>query len=337
MTTRCNARCPMCPCGGPQSQIPQAELSLGDVERILPEDFVRQLDCLYMCGNFGDAITARDTLDVFRYLRRTNPGIKLKLVTNGGGRDAAWWRELARVVDRCTFGIDGLEDTNHLYRRGVDWSRVMASVEAYVSAGGVADWDFLVFRHNEHQVEQARALSRRLGFSRFNVRRTARFGPDGRQDVFDESGRFEYALELPREERWHNPMLAAPQDEDGPIFCKVLHPPEVYVSAQGHVFPCCFAAQLYGEPNRLSGQWRLVEDLPGGLADLDGRALPIREIIDGPFFQSIVPATWKAEGAGASPICRHSCGPSDAVRTEVLVASELARKAVERLKAWLEL
>ena len=42
------------------------------------------------------------------------------------------------------------------------------------AAGGHAQWDFIVFRHNQHQVERAQQLSREWGFSKFQVKKTAR-------------------------------------------------------------------------------------------------------------------------------------------------------------------
>ena len=41
------------------------------------------------------------------------------MMTNGGARSKQWWTDLGKLTKgkmRVTFGIDGLEDTNHLYR-----------------------------------------------------------------------------------------------------------------------------------------------------------------------------------------------------------------------------
>ena len=41
--------------------------------------------------------------------------------------------------------------------------------------GGIAQWDYIVFKHNEHQVEEARKLSKELGFFEFQIKKTSRF------------------------------------------------------------------------------------------------------------------------------------------------------------------
>ena len=46
------------------------------------------------------------------------------------------------------FAIDGLEDTNHIYRRNTDWVKIVQNATAYIAAGGRAEWDFIVFAHN---------------------------------------------------------------------------------------------------------------------------------------------------------------------------------------------
>ena len=67
------------------------------------------------------------------------------------------------------FGSDGLSDTNHIYGRNTQWKFIMDSARTFIDAGGQAIWDFIVFEHNQHQVEKARTLSATLGFSKFNI------------------------------------------------------------------------------------------------------------------------------------------------------------------------
>jgi len=182
MTEACNASCPMCARnlngGDVNPYLNNRELSISDVERIFPVEFVEQLKRIYMCGNYGDPAVARDTLEAFKYFRQHNKDINLSMHTNGSMKRPEWWAELARTIGRkghVIFGLDGLEDTNHLYRQGTVWTKIMENVSAFIAAGGRARWDFIVFAHNEHQVEEAEQLSKDMGFEKFQYKKSARF------------------------------------------------------------------------------------------------------------------------------------------------------------------
>lgn len=192
MTEACNASCPMCARnlngGAVNPYLHNRELTIDDIHRIFPQDFVRQLKRIYMCGNYGDPAVARDTLEAFQYFRTTNPDINLSMHTNGSMKRPEWWAELAKTIGRkgyVIFGLDGLEDTNHLYRQGTVWSKIMENVQAFIAAGGRARWDFIVFAHNEHQVEQAEQLSKDMGFEKFQYKKSARFFSNTRAQTKD--------------------------------------------------------------------------------------------------------------------------------------------------------
>ena len=51
----------------------------------------------------------------------------------------------------------------------------MESASYYISAGGKAVWDYIVFAHNEHQVEKAKKLAFKIGFKQFIIKKTGRF------------------------------------------------------------------------------------------------------------------------------------------------------------------
>ena len=177
ITSRCNAACPQCPRTG-NPILPGAELKMEDIERIFPKDFCSQLDLVYMCGNYGDAMTSNTTIPAIEYLHRM--GVPhISLYTNGSGRNPDWWQALAKAMtgehDRVIFSIDGLADTNSIYRQNTNWDRIMQSVNAFIQAGGKAAWHYLIFEHNQHQVEAARDLAKQLGFVEFVPKATSRF------------------------------------------------------------------------------------------------------------------------------------------------------------------
>jgi molybdenum cofactor biosynthesis enzyme MoaA len=182
ITEACNASCPMCARningGEDNPHLKDNELSLDDCKTIFKPEFIKQLDRMYMCGNFGDPVAAKDTSEVFAYFREHNPKMNLTMYTNGSAKKPEWWANLAKVLGKnayVVFSIDGLDDTNHLYRQNTVWSKIVENAQAFIDAGGRARWDYIVFAHNEHQVETAEQLSRVMGFEKFQFKKSARF------------------------------------------------------------------------------------------------------------------------------------------------------------------
>ncbi|MFC1814481.1 hypothetical protein ACFL0M_00780 [Thermodesulfobacteriota bacterium] len=103
--------------------------------------------------------------------------------TNGSMRNPAWWKKLGELFAGTEswfeFHIDGLKDTNHLYRIGANWDKIMANAAAFISGGGSADWHYVLFKHNQHQIEEAHEIARQMGFNSFILIETSRFPADG--------------------------------------------------------------------------------------------------------------------------------------------------------------
>lgn len=348
MTERCNAACPMCArnrSGGPDNPLLEdAELTLEDVERALPAGFVRRLSSVMLCGNFGDPAVARDTLAVLRLLRAHKPDLAIRFFTNGSVREPGWWAELGSLLrgprDICRFGIDGLEATHAIHRRRTSFAKIIANAQALIGAGGRAGWDFLVFRHNEHEVEAARAMAKALGFVQFLPKLSYRFPAGGRFAVFGRDGSFERWIEAASDTALRNSFVAVEEDATtappprlpglrprpatppapGRIRCKVAAEGSVYLSAQALVFPCCWTAALLRDPNG-SGDAREMRDLieaAGGTAAIDARRVPIDAVIDGPFFRTLV-ERWDPGGPG---ICAKTCGEKDVYAAQFALGAE---------------
>lgn len=335
VTSKCNASCPMClrniSGGRTNPRLPLTELRLSDIKVMLPSSFIKQLSRLYMCGNYGDPMVARDTIKIFQYLRDQNPVLHLSLFTNGSGRSASWWGELAKTVDVTHFSIDGLADTNHIYRRGTDFRKIIASVTAYLKAGGNAVWDYIVFRHNEHQVEEARLLAKKMGFKDFVVKKTGRFFSNqrsqvkSRQQVMNNKGEIEYFLEMPKNPDYRNLSLMMGKNltvtdkslyehfNQTSIVCKVAAEKSIYISAEGYAFPCCWLAnQLYPWYLReREGQvWQFIDSLPDKEQSLSLKVRPLKDIVESLFFQKSVPESWRGKDIKKDrlQVCAKTCG-----------------------------
>jgi hypothetical protein len=121
--------------------------------------------------------------------------------TNASGRDPEFWKDLGEMFKEngtVIFSVDGLEDTNWIYRRGTHWDKIMSAIKNYKSTGAEARWEFLVFRHNEHQIEEARKLSKELGIETFFPKKAMGFEEDKdgqfNMNVYSTEGRFEYTI-----------------------------------------------------------------------------------------------------------------------------------------------
>ena len=173
LTTKCQARCPMCPRrinGGMLNPLfTLSEINLEIFKKWFDEDLLRQLDSIFLCGNLGDPIIAQDCLEIIQYIRTINKTLQISIHTNGSARTVDWWKQLAKTNTRVAFGIDGLSDTHHLYRINTDWNKIIENAQAFIDEGGHAEWQMLAFSHNEHQIEQCRDLSQQMKFKKFNL------------------------------------------------------------------------------------------------------------------------------------------------------------------------
>ena len=146
-------------------------LSLDRFKSWFDKDFISQLYSMQMCGNYGDAMTNPDLVPILKYIREINPKIVFTMNTNASGRDENFWTEMGKLFSinnsTLTFSVDGLEDTNHIYRRGTHWQKITNAMNWFIKSGGTAIWEYLVFKHNQHQVDEARELASKLGFSQF--------------------------------------------------------------------------------------------------------------------------------------------------------------------------
>ena len=103
--------------------------------------------------------------------------------TNGSMRNPAWWKKLGKLFagtqSWLEFHVDGLRNTNHLYRIGANWENIMANANAFISGGARAEWHYILFKHNQHQVGEAYLIAREMGFDKFVPTETGRFPKEG--------------------------------------------------------------------------------------------------------------------------------------------------------------
>jgi MoaA/NifB/PqqE/SkfB family radical SAM enzyme len=335
ITQKCQAACPMCDRNmngkGINPHINLNELTLEDCKKIFTPEFISQLKKMYMCGNLGDPIVADDTLEVFEYFRQHNPNVWLNMHTNGGAKKPDWWKQLATVIKDngdVTFSVDGLKDTNHLYRQNVNWDIVDQSMRAYIEGGGKVRWDYLIFDHNQHQVEEAEQYAKSIGVHKFQAKKTGRFisasseKKDQHQAV-NRKGKETTLLKKP-EQKYQNKELSK-QDiliekygsmdkyyDKAPIWCKVKDEGSLYISAEGLALPCCWTAgrmyKWWHKDPKVEQIWDYI-DSAGGKNNLDATQHGLEKVFTSGIFDKIE-ESWNIDGCenGKLKVCAMKCG-----------------------------
>ena len=185
-TTKCNASCPGCP---------RNRYGFGVSENLVLQDLdpdviigrareLPNLKTIHLCGNLGDPIAYKHLNELidkavaqtrfFHQYLKVDKCWDVNIATNGSLRSVKWWQELGKKCSidltnshSVVFGIDGLADTSPIYRQGTNFNKVIDNAKAFIDEGGVAEWQYLKFKHNQHQVEEARKLAEDIGFNKF--------------------------------------------------------------------------------------------------------------------------------------------------------------------------
>lgn len=363
LSSRCNASCPACSrnlAGGPVSpDLELTELTLEDIKSMFPLEIVENIVGINFCGNLGDAGTARDLLPILQYFADNikHDSYSLQVRTNGGMKSPAQWAEIGKFFAKLpaprdnhvfsmsgiVFSVDGLEDTNHIYRRGVKWEKLIANMRAYSENGGYGKgiWEYLVFEHNQHQVEDARKLADELGFV-FLEKNPMGFGEyEGVTkgiSVYGKQGDYEYTIwpanysgvkhgpdsgtkvdfayrnqRIPELSEFSKTLAAT-----SAIDCKSInnYHQELYVSATGHMLPCCFLGGVLGQFTTSYSRYQFNDKIKTtGLDKFDLRKHSMIDILEGPEFSKFFIDGWNSETVeeGKLLFCVETCGSISAI------------------------
>lgn len=215
LTNACNAACPMCVRFHNNSPLIRPDLEIGQItleqfKSYFPPEIIKRCNLILFCGVHGDPCVAKDMYEICEYIDSVSKQTAVRVNTNGGMRKSEWWAKLGKLFAKhpwgkdahwsVTFSIDGLKDTNHIYRRNVNWNVLMENVNAFINAGGPAVWDYLIFKHNEHQIEEAQKLSIDLKFKEFVPKKSLGVDQGNKLKplpVLDKNGELEYVIEAP--------------------------------------------------------------------------------------------------------------------------------------------
>jgi len=230
-TSKCTLECPLCDRTWFEKKFNKRLLHEIDVDDIVR--FLGKNNTLQICGNRGDPIYHSRFIELCSRLKLN--GNTLDIATNGSAKTESWWQKLVAILDdkdSITFAIDGLEDTNHIYRKNAKWKSIMTAVASTTGKSFKTIWKFIVFKHNQHQIEQARSLSKDLGFDEFKIVHSHRW--DDRKDLMPDK---EYTQDKIRQKE------VDPNETNGKMIPACLLKKdciEMYIDSEGDFYPCCY-------------------------------------------------------------------------------------------------
>ena len=239
-TSRCNAACPMCERNingiGTSGTFDPSNLTLEKFKQVVTPS-LPELEKVLFCGNLGDPCANRNLLEFIEWLK-SEKDVVIGINTNGSIQNSTWWARCALLLtnplDYVVFSIDGLKDTNHIYRWGVPYHKIMENSQSFIDAGGIAHWDMLVFDHNKHQIDACLELATKMGFCWFRAKETDRW------DIFD----FEFDVLEPVQDHKNIDYTTVES-----IQCERNIDSSSYVDHQGNIFPCCHLANAWYSRN----------------------------------------------------------------------------------------
>lgn len=166
--SKCQLKCPSCATARGETRsgaVAWGELSPDDFTRLLAHSGrVREIEI----SNWGEIFLNRQLPQILEQARRSGVPVTVGNGVNlNTASDAALEALVVHRVRELTISIDGASQQSYAcYRVNGDLERVLANVDRinhykrlHHSAEPALVWQFVVFGHNEHELETARAMA----------------------------------------------------------------------------------------------------------------------------------------------------------------------------------
>jgi MoaA/NifB/PqqE/SkfB family radical SAM enzyme len=276
-------------------------------------DVLTHIRSVLIVGNAGDPMSHPNIADVCEWMCRRWPNVTIVLDTNGSLGTADTFRRLRSAGDVAfRFAVDGLEHTNHIYRRRVPWHRVEHNIRQWHDIGGDATLKTIDFPWNEADRPAIKAWADSMGWT---WHLDARWNPDIDQKILDQKdeapGTWPWPLEEGRDWRKHvgqqidrwvakgRPMRPDCKQQGGDV---------LYINHDHTVWPCCYWSnsqyvQWEVQKKHIQHMQRQAEP---NWNSLDHRSL--EDILAHPIMRGVEKFWQGSDIDSTNSICMHQCG-----------------------------
>ena len=333
ITSDCNAACPGCARTIHNDLLRINSFSLQDLQRIFPTTNHIADKEFKFCGVLGDPAIHPQLADMLEYVLQH--GGKANISTNGAVGTADMWRRIGKLANQyhqkffMQWCIDGHKETNHIYRVNTKWSVLERNINAFCETVGEythrAQWVFIVFDHNEYELDIAKQHAKRLGFkfaTRTGMRNSynnwvAELGKKNNKQkkVITTTGDKEHKR---KDEVYKLDKLIANNEVDNNIIntisCKYVHEGEIFIGSNLSMWPCCF---LYD--SKFKNRENIVEKLSeynNGWNSLKEHS--IEDIMQHPWYDKVLEESWNPTHSKHMNRCIRTCAYNKAYQNEIV-------------------
>jgi len=270
-------------------------------------------------------------------------GAYCELSTNGGYQTAQWWKSLGAIANdypgrlHIHFCVDGHKETNHIYRVNTKFDVIERNMQAFSSVAPKenASWIYIVFDHNEHELEIAKQHAKELGF-KFATRTGMRNSYDDwvatlkrkqNKKIVEEkktittTGEKEHSkVKTVKEldkfiEEYQNTKVDESKIKEitDSIVCKYIHEGEIFIASDLTMWPCCFL---------WDSAFKNKEGILDKLSNFDPnwnslKVHSIQEVMKHPWYQKLLKASWHPYHGMHLPRCIKTCAKNKAYHNEI--------------------
>jgi radical SAM protein with 4Fe4S-binding SPASM domain len=173
-TNYCNLKCPFCPTGQGRNSRTKTKLSLDNFKKIIDE-LGLYLIHVDLC-NWGEPLLNKQIYQMINFAEQYHIDTKIDSNLNYlTEKDAE--NLVLSGLDKLIVSIDGITPkTYSKYRVGGDFNKVIDNLKLLIKkkrelkrTNPYITWQFLVFRHNEHEIEEVKRIGSDLGVDHVGI------------------------------------------------------------------------------------------------------------------------------------------------------------------------
>ncbi|MFQ5964264.1 MAG: radical SAM/SPASM domain-containing protein [Candidatus Scalinduaceae bacterium] len=237
----CNLRCPLCPTGQRDDSARKGFLSFSDFKQFIDE--IGKNLILVRLYNWGEPLINKEIIKMVEYANEKKIAVKISTNLSLPIEDSLAEALIIANLQKIYISCDGASNSTYsTYHIDGDFNRVISNMKLLIEKKKKLKnryteiiWLFHVFRHNEHEIEKARALAKEIGIKLvINKMRT-----DMGKEIFETA---EKSIE--RDYKWlplipeYNIFNMTEKKPKNKFNCNQLWT-ETVINWDGSILPCC--------------------------------------------------------------------------------------------------